>query len=124
MWNLQAALLLLPLVQTPVADAPAFDVVVYGGTSAGIVAATRLARLGRTVIVVSPDEHLGGLSSSGLGFTDSGDKRVVGGLARRVHEVDVADERGGGADREVGEAVHTRPPGDPRCVVDLVDLQR
>ena len=38
--------------------------------------------MGKTVLVVSPDEHLGGLSSSGLGWTDSGKKEAIGGLAR------------------------------------------
>jgi hypothetical protein len=58
------------------------DIVIYGGTSAGITAAVRAVKLGKRVIVVSPDIHLGGLSSSGLGFTDTGDKEVIGGLAR------------------------------------------
>ncbi len=48
--------------------------VVYGGTSAAVTAAVEAARLGRSVIVVSPDTHLGGLSSGGLGFTDTGRK--------------------------------------------------
>ncbi|PST82516.1 xanthan lyase [Pedobacter yulinensis] len=58
------------------------DVIVYGGTSAGIIAAVQVAKMGKKVIVVSPDVHLGGLSSSGLGFTDTGNKEVIGGLAR------------------------------------------
>jgi hypothetical protein len=41
--------------------------------------------MGKSVIVVSPDMHLGGLSSSGLGFTDSGNKNVIGGLAREFY---------------------------------------
>jgi hypothetical protein len=62
-----------------------YDVVVYGGTSAGIAAAVQAARMGKTVVVVSPDEHLGGLTSGGLGWTDSGDKAAVGGLAREFY---------------------------------------
>jgi len=58
------------------------DVVIYGGTSAGVIAAVQARRMGCSVIVVSPDRHLGGLSSSGLGFTDTGNKAVIGGLAR------------------------------------------
>ena len=38
--------------------------------------------MGKSVIVVSPDKHLGGLTSGGLGFTDTGNKAVIGGLAR------------------------------------------
>lgn len=61
------------------------DIIVYGGTSAGIIAAVQAAKLGKSVLVVSPDQHLGGLSSSGLGFTDTGDKSVIGGLARTFY---------------------------------------
>lgn len=61
------------------------DIIVYGGTSAGIMAAVQAAKLGKSVLVVSPDQHLGGLSSSGLGFTDTGDKSVIGGLARTFY---------------------------------------
>jgi hypothetical protein len=37
------------------------------------------------VIVVSPDKHLDGLSSGGLGFTDTGNKAVIGGMAREFY---------------------------------------
>jgi hypothetical protein len=63
------------------------DVIVYGGTSAAVTTAVQVARMGRTVIVVSPDKHLGGLSSSGLGFTDTGNKEVIGGLAREFYQM-------------------------------------
>lgn len=58
------------------------DIIIYGGTSAAIIAAVQAKKSGKSVIVVSPDKHLGGLSSGGLGFTDTGDKSVIGGLAR------------------------------------------
>ncbi|MGH9308103.1 MAG: FAD-dependent oxidoreductase [Vicinamibacterales bacterium] len=59
-----------------------YDLVVYGATSAGVIAAVQAKKLGKTVVVVGPDRHLGGLSSGGLGFTDTGNKAVIGGLAR------------------------------------------
>ena len=59
-----------------------YDVVVYGGTSAGVIAAVQAKKMGKSVVLVGPDKHLGGLSSGGLGFTDTGDKRVIGGLSR------------------------------------------
>jgi hypothetical protein len=59
-----------------------YDVVVYGGTSAGVIAAVQAKKMGKSVVLVGPDKHLGGLSSGGLGFTDTGDKRVIGGMAR------------------------------------------
>ncbi|WP_270089180.1 FAD-dependent oxidoreductase [Sphingobacterium sp. SYP-B4668] len=58
------------------------DIVIYGGTSAAITAAVQAKKSGKSVIVVSPDTHIGGLSSGGLGFTDTGDKSVIGGLSR------------------------------------------
>ncbi|WP_111670994.1 FAD-dependent oxidoreductase [Algoriphagus litoralis] len=61
------------------------DIIIYGGTSAGITAAVQAKKMGKSVIVVSPDVHLGGLSSGGLGFTDTGNKAVIGGLAREFY---------------------------------------
>lgn len=61
------------------------DVVIYGGTSAAMSAAVQVKRMGKSVIVVSPDTHLGGLSSSGLGWTDSGKKQAIGGIAREFY---------------------------------------
>lgn len=63
------------------------DVIVYGGTSAAVTTAVQVSRMGKSVIVVSPDKHLGGLSSSGLGFTDTGNKEVIGGLAREFYQL-------------------------------------
>ncbi len=62
------------------------DVIVYGGTSAGVVAAVQAARLGKSVILVSPDKHLGGLSSGGLGWTDSGKADSIGGMSREFYQ--------------------------------------
>ena len=61
------------------------DLIIYGGTSAAITAAVQAKKMGKSVIVVSPDQHLGGLSSGGLGFTDTGNKAVIGGLAREFY---------------------------------------
>lgn len=62
-----------------------YDVVVYGGTSAGVTAAVQAKKMGKSVVIVSPDKHLGGLSSGGLGFTDTGNKAVIGGLSREFY---------------------------------------
>jgi hypothetical protein len=82
MRRLLALLCTLPGLLRAEAPAPTYDVVVYGGTSAAIIAAVQAKKMGKTVIVISPDKHLGGLSSGGLGWTDSGDKSVIGGLSR------------------------------------------
>ncbi|MET3128816.1 hypothetical protein ABID42_003935 [Arcicella rosea] len=62
------------------------DVIIYGGTSAAVIAAVQVKKMGKSVIVVSPDTHLGGLSSGGLGFTDTGNKEVIGGLSREFYQ--------------------------------------
>jgi hypothetical protein len=62
-----------------------YDLVIYGGTAAAVTAAVQAKQMGKTVIIVSPDKHLGGLSSGGLGFTDTGNKAVIGGLAREFY---------------------------------------
>jgi len=62
-----------------------YDLVIYGGTAAAVTAAVQARQMGKTVIIVSPDKHLGGLSSGGLGFTDTGNKAVIGGLAREFY---------------------------------------
>jgi len=64
------------------AAAQTYDLVIYGGTAGAVTAAVQAKKMGKSVIIVSPDKHLGGLSAGGLGFTDTGDKSVIGGLAR------------------------------------------
>lgn len=58
-----------------------YDVCVYGGTSAGVIAAYSAAKMGKKVILVEQGKHLGGLSSGGLGYTDIGNKYAITGLA-------------------------------------------
>lgn len=65
---------------------PFYDVVIYGGTSSGIVAAVQTSRMGKTAIVIEPSKHLGGLTSGGLGATDIGNKAAIGGIAREFYQ--------------------------------------
>ncbi len=67
------------------APAAGHDLVIYGGTGAGVMAAVQARRMGKDVIIVCPDRHLGGLSSGGLGFTDTGNKAAIGGLGREFY---------------------------------------
>jgi hypothetical protein len=60
---------------------PEVDLVIYGGTSAAVIAAVQAKKMGKSVVIVSPDKHLGGLTSGGLGWTDTGNKTVIGGLS-------------------------------------------
>lgn len=59
-----------------------FDIVVYGGTSGGVIAAVQAAAEGKSVVLIEPGSHLGGLTSGGLGATDIGNKGAIGGLSR------------------------------------------
>lgn len=65
----------------PVLPAAKFDVVVYGGTAGGVVAAVSAARQGLKVALLEPGKHLGGMVSGGLSWTDFGRKEVIGGYA-------------------------------------------
>lgn len=63
-----------------------YDVVVYGGTSAGIAAAVQVRRQNRSVIVLEPSRRIGGLTTGGLGQTDIGNKAAIGGIAREFYQ--------------------------------------
>lgn len=63
-----------------------FDVVVYGGTAGGVVTAIAAAREGASVALLEPRDHLGGMVSGGLGWTDFGKKEVIGGYALEFYE--------------------------------------
>lgn len=68
------------------AETQSADVIIYGGTSAAVIAAVQAKKMGNSVIIVSPDQHLGGLSSGGLGWTDSGKKEAIGGLSLEFYQ--------------------------------------
>ncbi|MFT5999420.1 MAG: hypothetical protein ACI81P_001878 [Neolewinella sp.] len=63
----------------------AADVVIYGGTSAGISAAIQAARLDKSVLIIEPTSRLGGLTTGGLGQTDIGNKQAIGGISREFY---------------------------------------
>ena len=62
------------------------DVVVYGGSSAGVIAAVQSARLGKKVILIEPGKFIGGLTAGGLGMTDTGVDTTIGGTSREFYE--------------------------------------
>jgi len=81
-----AVFLIAGAVQGP-SDAAAqadlsFEVLVYGGTSAGVMAAYTAKMQGHSVLLVEPGRHLGGLTSGGLGRTDFGERSAITGLSR------------------------------------------
>ena len=57
------------------------DICIYGGSSAGVIAAYTAKKMNKTVLLIEPGNRLGGLSSGGLGYTDIGNKYAVTGLA-------------------------------------------
>ncbi|SDL44054.1 FAD-dependent oxidoreductase [Siphonobacter aquaeclarae] len=75
-------LLLLPLFHTTAQTRLSADVCIYGGTSAGVIAAYTASKLGKSVILIEPGKYLGGMTTGGLGFTDVGKKEAITGLAR------------------------------------------
>ena len=70
------------------AESPAqvFDVVVYGGTAGGVIAAVSAARMGLSVALVEPSHHLGGMVTGGLSATDRGSRIVIGGYALEFYQ--------------------------------------
>jgi hypothetical protein len=60
--------------------------VIYGATSAGLVAALEAESRGFSVLLLNPGWHIGGMTTGGLGYTDFGNEAVVGGRARRFYE--------------------------------------
>ena len=63
----------------------AADIVVYGSSPAAVTAAVKAKAMGLDAVIVSPETHIGGLSVSGLGYTDSGNTSAIGGLAREFY---------------------------------------
>lgn len=67
-------------------DAKEFDIVIYGGTSAGISAAIQSSRMGKSVVLIEPSQRIGGLTTGGLGQTDIGNKQAIGGISREFYQ--------------------------------------
>ncbi len=66
----------------PQQEVEEYDVVIYGASSAGVIAAYTAKTMGKSVLLVEPSQHLGGLTTGGLGYTDIGNKYAVTGLSR------------------------------------------
>ncbi len=79
-------LLLSSLFNFTNAPATHFDIVIYGGTSGGVIAAVQAGNLDKSVLLLEPGSRLGGLTSGGLGQTDIGNKAAIGGLSRTFYE--------------------------------------
>lgn len=62
------------------------NLIIYGGTPAGITAAIQATRMGLTVAIVEFSKNIGGMTASGLGATDLGAEDAVGGLSRAFYQ--------------------------------------
>src|ERR1700720_2529059 len=81
MHNRILGIAILAVLICPAVWAEKFDVVVYGGTAGGVIAAVSAAREGLKVALLEPGKHLGGMVSGGLSWTDFGRKEIIGGYA-------------------------------------------
>ena len=60
-----------------------YDVVIVGGTPAGITAAIAAAREGKSSVILERSAHIGGLPVNGLGATDIATRGATAGLFAR-----------------------------------------
>jgi hypothetical protein len=74
-----------PLAPLKAAEVIQADLCIYGGTAGGVAAAVQAARMGKTAVIAEFGNHLGGLTSGGLGATDIGNKAAIGGIAREFY---------------------------------------
>ncbi|HKT12060.1 MAG TPA: FAD-dependent oxidoreductase [Terriglobia bacterium] len=68
--------------ESAAATGNSFDVVIYGATASGVLAAVAAAKEGARVALLEPGRHLGGMVSGGLSRTDmERQENLIGGLA-------------------------------------------
>jgi hypothetical protein len=80
-----AAVAATALAEGSAPDPATTDLIVYGATVAGLMAAIQARRMGRTALVLEPGTHIGGMTTGGLGYTDIGAPDSVGGLAAEFY---------------------------------------
>jgi len=84
--NILCFLALIVVIQLANGQSNNYDIVIYGGTSAGVAAAIQSSRMGKTVVLLEPTNRIGGLTTGGLGQTDIGNKIAIGGVSREFYE--------------------------------------
>jgi hypothetical protein len=103
------------------------DLVVYGGTAAGVMTAYSAAQEGLHVVLLEPRGHMGGMVTGGLSATDLGQFKVIGGYARQfymeaaahygVHSLEKRQDWL--SEPHVGEAIFNRMLADAKVEVHL-----
>ena len=108
------------------AGAADYDLVIYGGTPAGISAAVQAKRMGLKAVLIEPTSRIGGLTTGGLGRTDIGTKETFGGITREFYAA-VADwyRRPENWTRETREefAARTKAINDKRFLPDADTIE-
>jgi hypothetical protein len=90
------------------------DIAVYGGTASGVIAAVAAKQEGKTVLLIEPGNHLGGMTSGGLGWTDFGNKAAIGGMSLDFYK------RVGKAMGSTEAAWHFEPSVAEKVLIELV----
>ena len=85
LWILGFGAFLSPLPSLEAAEIIESDICIYGGTACGVAAAVQATRMGKTAVMAEFGDHLGGMTSGGLGATDIGNKAGIGGIAREFY---------------------------------------
>ena len=82
---LAAALLLIVMSSGRLSAGQTYDVVVYGATPSGVMAAFAAGRQGLSAALLEPTGHIGGMVTGGLNRTDIGKQEVIGGLPLELY---------------------------------------
>src|SRR5688572_15249209 len=61
------------------------DLCIFGATAGGVTAAVQASRMGKTAIIAEPSTHFGGMTTGGLGATDTGNTTAIQGMAREFY---------------------------------------
>ncbi|KAA8485051.1 FAD dependent oxidoreductase [Arcticibacter tournemirensis] len=69
-----------------IAGAGLYDICVYGESASGVIAAVQGARMGKKVVLISKNRHVGGLATSGLTATDMNRNDLVGGITQEFYK--------------------------------------
>jgi lysophospholipase L1-like esterase len=77
--------LAVAVIAPPAITANLSDIVIYGCTPAGITAAIEARKLGHSVSLICRDAHVGGMTTNGLGWADTGNHGAIGGMAREFY---------------------------------------
>lgn len=64
---------------------PAYDICIYGESASGVIAAIQGARMNKKVVLISKNNHVGGLVTSGLTATDMNRNDIVGGITKEFY---------------------------------------